>query len=246
MADLTNDIQKINDIEVAANKPVSENLFTRLGGSLNGLIDRRFPLDIEIFTSSGTWTCPTGVTKVIAIGIGGGGGGGEGGENGISPSTQGDPGATGTNGNPTMFDGQNVGLGGVGGAGGRGGAGGSTPGAPGRGRDGGGSGQFFDNALGESRGGFGASGMYVFSGTAYGAGGAGGAGETAPSTGPGGGGAGGGQGKLGIREFTVIPGNNYNYTIGTGGAGGLGGAGDNGSAGSAGAICLLYTRITDV
>jgi len=231
MADLTNDIQKINDIEVAANKPVSENLFTRIGGSLNGLIDRRFPLDIEIFTSSGTWTCPTGVTKVIAIGIGGGGGGGE------ASGTSGALGDTGTAGNPTTFNGSTVANGGVGGEGGQQISGDEYPG---RGRGGAQSGRDARGGTFPSPQGAGAPGLLGLNGgVGAGAGGNGGGGNST-------GGAGGGAGQIGIREFTVVPATNYSYVVGTGGPGGSGGAGANGSTGSAGALCLLYTRITDV
>lgn len=33
---------------------------------------------MDIFTSSGTWTCPTGVTVIDVLAVGGGGGGGGG------------------------------------------------------------------------------------------------------------------------------------------------------------------------
>lgn len=41
----------------------------------------------DYFTTSGTWTCPDGVTNIICIGAGGGGGGGGGGGNPASSSS---------------------------------------------------------------------------------------------------------------------------------------------------------------
>lgn len=52
---------------------VSENLAQKLGQALNFIYDKQF--STVDFTSSGTWVCPQGVTKVIAFGYGGGAGG---------------------------------------------------------------------------------------------------------------------------------------------------------------------------
>lgn len=41
MADLPSSIVKINDIEVAANAPVTEALHSKIGSSINGLIDEQ-------------------------------------------------------------------------------------------------------------------------------------------------------------------------------------------------------------
>lgn len=73
MADIVNSIDKMNDVEIAADAPLSEALLEKIGANINGLIDRTFK--VEEFLSSGTWTAPEGVTEVIVMGCGGGGGG---------------------------------------------------------------------------------------------------------------------------------------------------------------------------
>jgi hypothetical protein len=75
MADLGYSQTKINDIEVAGDAPVTADLFTKLGGAINFLIDTR--LRIEEFTTPGatTWTAPDFTTFVYLLGCGGGGAG---------------------------------------------------------------------------------------------------------------------------------------------------------------------------
>ncbi len=74
MADIVSDIDKVTTDDVAADAPLSEAFFEKLGANINGLIDRG--LKFDQFTANGTWTCPEGVTEVLLIGCGGGGGGG--------------------------------------------------------------------------------------------------------------------------------------------------------------------------
>lgn len=52
---------------------VSENLAQKLGQALNFIYDKQFTT-ID-FTANNSWTCPDGVTKIIAYGYGGGAGG---------------------------------------------------------------------------------------------------------------------------------------------------------------------------
>jgi hypothetical protein len=73
MADIVSDIDKVTTDDVAADAPLSEAFFEKLGANINGLIDRTFK--IEQFLSSGTWVAPSGVEKIIVMGCGGGGGG---------------------------------------------------------------------------------------------------------------------------------------------------------------------------
>jgi len=90
MADIVSDIDKVTTDDVAADAPLSEAFFEKLGANINGLIDRG--LKFDQFTANGTWTCPEGVTEVLLIGCGGGGGGG-GCAGGTRPGGQGGGGA---------------------------------------------------------------------------------------------------------------------------------------------------------
>lgn len=74
MADIASAIDKMNDVEIAADAPLSEALLEKIGANINGLIDRG--LKFDEFTANGNWTAPEGVTEVLLIGCGGGGGGG--------------------------------------------------------------------------------------------------------------------------------------------------------------------------
>lgn len=90
MADLASVIDKINDVEVSADAPLSEALLEKLGANINGLIDRG--LKFDEFTANGSWLAPEGVTEILLIGCGGGGGGG-GCAGGSRPGGQGGGGA---------------------------------------------------------------------------------------------------------------------------------------------------------
>jgi hypothetical protein len=72
VADIASNLDKINDIEVAQEAPVTESLFNKIGADINGLIDIFDPV---VFTSGGTYTVPGQVTEVWVFGCGGGGGG---------------------------------------------------------------------------------------------------------------------------------------------------------------------------
>lgn len=74
MADIVSAIDKMNDVEIAADAPLSETLLEKIGANINGLIDRG--LRFDQFLSNGSWVAPDGVTEVLIIGCGGGGGGG--------------------------------------------------------------------------------------------------------------------------------------------------------------------------
>lgn len=73
MADIVSAIDKMNDVEIAADAPLSEALLEKIGANINGLIDRG--LRFDQFLSNGSWVAPDGVTEVLIIGCGGGGGG---------------------------------------------------------------------------------------------------------------------------------------------------------------------------
>jgi hypothetical protein len=79
MADLPNTSVKINDIQVSSDSPVTESLLKQIGGDINYLLDGYTrTITSTAFTASGSFTVPTGVTRVILFGCGGGGGGGYG------------------------------------------------------------------------------------------------------------------------------------------------------------------------
>ena len=225
MADIASAASKINDVEVAQNKPTSEALFTKIGANVNYLIDKGITMELK--TSSGSWVCPSNVTKVLVVGVGGGGPGGEG-----APSAEG----IGVSGGATIFDGDTISAGGI-------------AGRPatletsqtnssqnrywfGAGSGGGGSGSH------DRTGGDGGEGWRI-NGTEYGAGGNGGAGLVSAIAYPGGGGGAGG--KLGFKSYTVVPDASYAYTIGAQGNNATGGSGGNGGNGSAGALMIIYT-----
>ncbi len=77
MADIPGNIAKMNDIEIAFDASVSEQLMNKIGANINALVD--LAGNIEVFTASGTWTVPENVERVYFAGCGGGGGGGGGG-----------------------------------------------------------------------------------------------------------------------------------------------------------------------
>ena len=80
MADIASSIVKINDVEVSADAPVSEALFNKIGGTVNGLVDLTYSQfsNSQTFTSSGTFNVPANVTTVFVRGWGAGGSGGGG------------------------------------------------------------------------------------------------------------------------------------------------------------------------
>jgi hypothetical protein len=238
-------------------------------GSTNAiLIYATAPPTVQIFTTSGTFTAPTGVTSMKVECIGGGAGSG-----GASLS-----GATaGGNGGTTSFPGDSVTVtahGGLGG--GPANNANSTAGGPGTGstnsthNDGGSGAAGIRNS---SAAGGGASGGSASAGTsasgttggsAVTGGGPGANGPTSPghgvtpSTGYGGGasgawsqtagpnnnfGGGGGGGEYAAEAtLAVTPGNNYSYTVGSGGTAGTGT--QNGAAGYGGMIKITYTSAT--
>lgn len=167
-----------------------------------------------VFTSSGTWTCPAGITKALITVVGAGGGGGQ------------SSGASGSGGT-TSFVGPTT-ISASGGGGGNAATGGGT----------GGIGSSGDLNIRGSRGvsngsgPFGNGGSSYYSGfTAYDAAGTLGGGGGGTITGGGGGGGG-----AAIKQFTTLtPGTAYTVTIGAGGS-----AGTSGFAGGAGVVTILY------
>lgn len=80
MADLPNEFQKINDIEVASDAPLTEALHRKYGSNINALIDADLSDTFIITSGSGNFIVPAGVSamQVQVAGAGGGGGGGYG------------------------------------------------------------------------------------------------------------------------------------------------------------------------
>jgi len=94
MPNIPSNLNKMNDIEVASEAPMTEALMNKMGANINGLIDLAgIAANSQEFISSGTFNVPEDVTSVLVEMIGGGGGGSEG-EN-FPPSTG--PGGTGGN-----------------------------------------------------------------------------------------------------------------------------------------------------
>jgi hypothetical protein len=189
-------------------------------------------LNVQVFTSSGTYTRGSGVTTAVVFAVGGGGGG--------KGANGGSAGGNGGNGGTTSFGAHVTAAGGTGSTGSQGGAGGTggtsaTLAIPGQG---GGTGLGADSAyfggIGGGQGG-GRSSALGTAGTAgsRGGGGSGGSGETA--CGPQFGGGGGGQGETGIKYTTTV-GATETVTIGAGGTAGTGSAA--GGAGGPGYIIV--------
>ena len=202
--------------------------------STNGLL-----LNVQVFTSSGTYTRTAGATRAVVIAVGGGGGGGGG--------SIGAAGGTGGNGGTTSFGSHVTAVGGTGavpttnasGAGGTGGTGATIAirGQPGgRGVPGTAGTAGFGGGLGG-----GTAGAYLFAGGAgvRGGGGGGAGGYT-------GGGCclvyyqsgGGGQGENAIDYIATGLNATETVTIGAGGAGGTSNTGTTGGAGGAGYVIV--------
>lgn len=201
------------------------------------LVDTRTVHGQAIFTESGAWVCPEGITQVFITMCGGGGGGGGGGytkQNGFTGGT-------------TSFDSLLSAPGGGGGAGTTntinnvaGGASGGSGGAPGGASllinttTQGVSGQGGGSILGSGAPPLTAAGTGV-DGAVYGAGGSGGFGSTGLICG----GGGGGKTYL-VQILTVVPGASYTVTIGAGGNGGVGsGSGESTGGNGAPGICII-------
>jgi len=234
MADIIGAIVKMNDIEINTDSAHSEALLTKVGANINGLVDLVnnlfYPLRAQSFTSSGNFTVPAGVTRVICIGVGGGGGGG-GGVRDLSGGTT--IAGGGGNGGSTTFNGSTVAAGGRGG-----GPGVSEAGPPAIWTDGIG----FDGGSTATRhvSGIGARG-HTLNGTTEGSGGDGGSAVILGRAS----GGGGGNGRIGVRAFSVTPSTNVPFIIGAGGVGGAGALnGGPGLAGSNGGLMVLYTLKT--
>lgn len=182
----------------------------------------------QLFTASGDFTVPMGITRVYVSLVGGGGGGGGGaGATGTSPSSSTD-GTDGSDGGASSFGAHATAAGGKGGGKGLGlGRGGA---AQTGGHHGG-------NKVGDLGGLGGVAPTTPLGG--YGKGGAGGAGSGGAYGTGGGGGASGACTAVPTVRFKVdslTPGGTVVVTVGNGGAGGAGGtgAGGNGTAGSSG------------
>jgi hypothetical protein len=210
------------------------------GGAANGLL-----LNVQAFTSSGTYTRTSGATRAVVIAVGGGGGGG--GTNGGSTASNGGVGGTTSFGSHVTAVGGGGAIGARGGAGGTGGTGATIAirGGPGAQSGGNNSLALWSGAPGGGQGG-GASVAAPptvnagFTGNAGVRGGGGGGGTWRVTVGCcgdlSGGGGGGGQGETAIDYIASGLNATETVTIGAGGTGGTGSA--VGGAGGAGYIIV--------
>ncbi len=76
MADIPGSINKLTDVEIAADAPLTEALLTKIGANINALID--LGGNSQVFTANGSFTVPENVNRVLVYAAGGGGGGGGG------------------------------------------------------------------------------------------------------------------------------------------------------------------------
>lgn len=63
----------MNDIEIAADSPITESTMNKIGANINALLDSIW--QFFEFTSNDTWICPENVFNILIELIGGGGGG---------------------------------------------------------------------------------------------------------------------------------------------------------------------------
>jgi len=257
----------ITGTQIAANTITSSNIQT---GSITAASISAAGLSLNTgtvtYTSNGTFTAPSNVSRIAIFGAGGGGGGGGGGQRSAGGSG-GDGGTSSFNGTINFYGGRGGGAGGAndnGGGTGAGGSGGSNdatggydcyPGGNGSTAGGGGNSNGaaspYHSSNGASGGfnpGYGGASAFGGGGTSSGAGGstaAGGAGGNGGSEtgGHNGGAGGGGAGAKSYLYFVnVTPGNSYSITIGSGGSAGNGGGGAGGvsgaSGGSGGSGCI--------
>lgn len=84
MADISSNLAKMNDLEIAFDASLSEQLMNKIGANINGLID--ISGNVNFFTAGDTLDIPEGITEVFTLGCGGGGGG-AGGFNGAGGAT---------------------------------------------------------------------------------------------------------------------------------------------------------------
>lgn len=75
MADLPDSTIKINDIEVAQDAPITEQLWRKVGGAINYLLDFGFQFEEYTTVGSHSFVVPATVRFVFVSGCGGGGGG---------------------------------------------------------------------------------------------------------------------------------------------------------------------------
>ena len=216
----------VEEISVGSGLSLTGGQLSATGGTVTGTL-----LNVQAFTSSGTYTRTAGATRAVVIARGGGGGGAGYGVCGESTFS-----TNGGNGGTTSF-GSHVSAGGGGGVnsigGGTGGTGGTgaifairgTPGVPAQG-----------NASGQGAGeGGGASRNNNVAGPGN-AGERGGGGSSARGSSNSGG---GGQGEFALDYITSGLGATETVTIGAGGSGGSGaGGGAAGGAGGAGYVIV--------
>jgi len=125
MADIVSNAAKMNDLEISADAPITEDLFEKIGANINYLLDLA-ALGVTTYLVNGSYTVAEGQNRILVKMCGGGGGGGAGGANG--PAGGGAGGAGGSvletmlNVTPLDVHAVTIGIGGVG-AGANGGTG---------------------------------------------------------------------------------------------------------------------------
>lgn len=118
MSDIADNSSPVQIEGARFRSPVSEALIQQIGGNINFLLNHVYR--VTEFTASGSWTCPTNITRIIVVGWGGGGGGG-----GFNTTNQGGGGGGGSSYGskfvtvvPTTIYAITIGAGGSGGTGG--------------------------------------------------------------------------------------------------------------------------------
>ncbi len=76
MADIESDLEKMNDLEIAANRPHTLTLMNKIGANINGLIDEGAFSNKQEFLVSSNFAVPEFVTQVLILACGGGRGAG--------------------------------------------------------------------------------------------------------------------------------------------------------------------------
>lgn len=215
--------QSETDAGVDDTKAITPSKLAAFSGLVGGNL-----VNVQFFTSSGTYNRGTGVTKALVIAVGGGAGGAAGSQGGV-----------GSAGGNTSFGSHCTANGGAAGTNDRGGTGGAATGGSInlKGSDGfstGGGDNIGANGAGAIFGGGGVGNIIVGSGSNGSNGSGGGGGFTTGDAG----GAGGAAGGAAIKYITSGLGATEIVTIGAGGAGGTGGSSSGGGDGGDGFIIV--------
>lgn len=100
MANIPSNAAYMNDLEISADAPITEDLFDKIGANINYLLDLA-ALGMTSFTANGTYITGENVERIHLLMCGGGGGGGGGGLGGLTTNQSGAGGGAGG----TIFEG---------------------------------------------------------------------------------------------------------------------------------------------